>query len=80
VGGNYRQLGELAAGSAVELTGTIITPVAAPRGRMELNPFQNAIFLWEADQQHACTTYQPLLQTSLMVPAVGKVRRALAAL
>ena len=80
VGGKYRQLGELAAGSAVELPGTIITPFAAPRGRMELNPFENALFLWEADQQHACTTYQALLQTPLMVPAVGKVKRALAAL
>ena len=47
---------------------------------MELNPFENALFLWEADQQHACTTYQALLQTSLMVPAVGKVKRTLAAL
>jgi hypothetical protein len=47
---------------------------------MELNPFENSLFLWEADQQHACTTYQALLQTSLMVPAVGKVRRALAGL
>ena len=80
VGGNYRQLGELAAGSAVELMGTIITPFAAPRGQMERNSFENALFLWEAGQQHACTTYQALLQTSLMVPAVGKVKRAVAAL
>jgi len=62
VGGKYRQLGELALGSAVELAGTIITPFAAPRGRMDLNPFENALFLWEAAQQHACTTYQALLQ------------------
>jgi hypothetical protein len=80
VSGKYRQLGELALGSAVELPGTIISPLAAPRGRMELNPFENALFLWEAAQQHACTTYQALLQTPLMVPAVGRVKRTLAAL
>jgi hypothetical protein len=34
----------------------------------------------EAAQQHACTTYQALLQTPLMVPAVGSVKLALAAL
>ena len=54
VGGKYRQLGELAAGSAVELPGTIITPSAAPRGRMELNPFENALFLWEAGRSTTC--------------------------
>jgi hypothetical protein len=80
VGGKYRQLGEPALGSAIELPGTIITPVAAPRGRMERNPFENALFLWEAAQQHACTTYQALLQAPLMVPAVGRVKRTLAAL
>jgi hypothetical protein len=37
-------------------------------------------FLWEAAQQHACTMYQALLQTPLVVPAIGKVKRALAAL
>jgi len=80
VAGKYVQLGELAVGSAVELTGTIIAPFGAHRGRRELNPFENALFLWEAAQQHACTTYQALLQTPLMVPAVGKINRALAAL
>jgi hypothetical protein len=80
VGGKYRQLGELALGSAVELAGTIITPFAAPRGRMELNPFENALFLWEAAQQHACTTYQALLQAPLMVPAVGRMKRTLTVL
>jgi triacylglycerol lipase len=80
VGGKYRQVGELALGSAVELPGTIITPFGAHRGRMELNPFENVLFLWEVAQQHACTTYQALLQTPLVVPAIGKVKRALAAL
>ena len=80
VGGQYCQLGELAIGSAIELPGTIITPIGAHRGRMELNSFEDALFLWEAAQQHACTTYQALLQTPLTVPAVGKVKRALAAL
>ena len=80
VAGKYSQLGELAAGSAIELPGTIITPFAAPRGRMELNPFENALFLCEAAQQHACTTYQALLQAPLMVPAVGRIKRTLAAL
>ena len=80
VSGKYRQLGELAAGSAVELAGTIITPFAVHQGRMELNPFENALFLWEAAQQHACTTYQALLQTPLTVPAVGRMKRTLAAL
>jgi hypothetical protein len=47
---------------------------------MALNPFEDALFLWEAAQQHACTTYQALLQTPLMVPAVARVKRALAAL
>ena len=77
VGGKYRQLGELAAGSAVELAGTIIARFAAPRGRTELNPFENALFLWEAAQQHACTTYQALLQTPFMVPAIGRVKQVL---
>jgi hypothetical protein len=80
VAGKYRQLGELAVGSAIKLPGTIIRPLGAHRGRMGLNPFENALFLWEAAQQHACTTYQALLQTPLTVPAVGRVKRALAAL
>jgi triacylglycerol lipase len=80
VGGKYCQLGEPAAGSAVELDGTVVTPLRAPRARAELNPFENALFLWEAAQQHACTTYQMLLQTPLMLPAVGKLKHALAAL
>jgi hypothetical protein len=36
--------------------------------------------LWEAAQQHACTTYQALLQTPLTVPAVGRLKQALATL
>jgi triacylglycerol lipase len=76
----YVQLGELAVGGVVELTGTIITPFGPRRGRLGLNPFENALFLWEAAQQHACTTYQALLQTPLMVPAVGKIKQTLAAL
>ena len=80
VGGKYCQLGEIAAGSAVELTGTVATPFGALRGRPELNPFENALFLWEAAQQHACTTYQTLLQTPLTLPAVGKLKHALAVL
>jgi hypothetical protein len=80
VGARYYQLGELAEGSAIELQGTIITPFGAHRGRMELDPFEDALFLWEAAQQHACTTYQALLQTPLTVPAVGRVKRTLAAL
>jgi hypothetical protein len=80
VAGKYVQLGELAAGSAVELTGTIITPFRAHPARLDLDSFENALFLWEAAQQHACTTYQTLLQSPLTVPAVGKVKRALAAL
>jgi hypothetical protein len=79
VAGKYVQLGELAAGSAVELTGTIITPFRVQPAR-DLASFENALFLWEAAQQHACTTYQTLLQTPFTVPAVGKVKRALAAL
>jgi Lipase (class 3) len=80
VSGKYRQLGDLAVGSAIELPGTIITPFGAQRGRMELNAFENALFLWEAAQQHACATYQVLLQTPLTVPAVGRIKRTLAAL
>jgi len=80
VGAEYCQLGEMAVGSAVELTGTLATPFGAPRGRPELNPFENALFLWEAAQQHACTTYQTLLQTPLTLPAVGKLKHALALL
>jgi triacylglycerol lipase len=80
VGAKYHQLGELAPGSAIELPGTLITPLGAHRGRLGLNPFENALFLWEAAQQHTCTTYQALLQTPLTVPAVGKVKRVLAAL
>jgi hypothetical protein len=80
VGGTYQQLGDPAAGSSIELQGSIIRPFSVQRGRMALNPFEDALFLWEAAQQHACTTYQALLQTPLMVPAVARVRRALAAL
>ena len=54
VAGKYCQLGEVAMGSAVELSGTIITPVGAHRGRLEPNAFENAVFLWETGQQHAC--------------------------
>jgi hypothetical protein len=79
VGGKYCQLGEAAAGSAVELDGTVVTPMRrAPQARAGLNPFENALFLWEAAQQHACTTYQMLLQTPLMLLAVGKLKHALA--
>ena len=80
VSGKYCQLGEIAAGSAVELTGTVVTPSGARQGRLGLNPFENALFLWEAGQQHTCTTYQMLLQTPLTLPAVGKLKHALAAL
>ena len=80
VAGKYCQLGELAAGSAIELSGTLITPFGAHRGRLEPNAFENALFLWEAGQQHGCTTYQALLQTPLTVPAVGRLKHALAAL
>jgi triacylglycerol lipase len=80
VGGQYCQLGESAVGSAVDLPGTIITPFGAHQGRLGLDPFEDALFLWEAAQQHACTTYQVLLQTPLMLPAIGRVKRTLAAL
>jgi hypothetical protein len=80
LGADYSQLGELAVGSAIELSGTVITPFGARRGRLGLNPFEDALFLWEAAQQHACTTYQALLQTPFTLPAVGRVKRALAAL
>ena len=80
VGGKYCQLGDIAAGSAIELIGTVVMPFGASRGRAELNPFENALFLWEAAQQHACTTYQTLLQTPLTVPAVGKLKHALTVL
>jgi Lipase (class 3) len=80
VAGKYCQLGEVAMGSAVELSGTIVTPFGATRGRLEANAFENALFLWEAAQQHACTTYQVLLQTPLMLPEVGRLKHAIAAL
>ena len=80
VGGQYRQLGDVALGSAVELSSTVITPLGAYRGRLKLNSFENAVFLWESAQQHACTTYQALLQTPFIVPAIGRVKRALTAL
>jgi hypothetical protein len=67
-------------GSAIELSGTIITPFGANRGRLEPHAFENALFLWEAAQQHACTTYQALLQTPLMLPEVGRLKQALTAL
>ena len=80
VTGKYCQLGELAAGSAIELSGTLITPFGAHRGRLKANAFENALFLWEAAQQHACTTYQALLQTPFTLPAVGRLNQALTAL
>jgi hypothetical protein len=76
----YTQLGDLATGSAIELSGTIITPFGAYRGRQEPNAFENALFLWEAAQQHACTMYQALLETPFTVPAVGRLKQALAAI
>ena len=79
VSGKYIQLGDLAMGSAIELSGRVIKPFDAQRGQLESNLLENALFLWEAAQQHACTTYQALLQTPLTVPAVGKVKRVLAA-
>nr|WP_294508684.1 lipase family protein [uncultured Rhodopila sp.] len=80
VGLSYRQLGDAAAGSAVELPGTLIPPFAQHRGRLELDPFEDALFLWEAAQQHACTTYQTLLQTPLTLPEAARVSRTLVAL
>jgi Lipase (class 3) len=80
VAGKYTQLGDLATGSAIELSGTIITPFGAQRGRQEPNAFENALFLWEAAQQHACTMYQALLEAPLTVPAVGRLKQALAAM
>jgi hypothetical protein len=80
VGTTYRQLGDAAAGSAIELPGTVVMPFAQHRGRLGLDPFEDALFLWEAGQQHACTTYQTLLQTPLTVPEAVTVRRTLAAL
>ena len=79
VAGKYVQLGELAVGSAIELDGTLVTPLGGYRGRLKPNAFENAVFLWEAGQQHACTTYQALLKTPLMVPAIGTLKQALAA-
>jgi hypothetical protein len=79
VAGKYCQLGEVAMGSAIELSGTLISPLGAYRGRLEPNAFENALFLWEAAQQHACTTYQALLQAPLTVPAVGRLKYTLAA-
>jgi hypothetical protein len=46
---------------------------------MEPNAFENALFLWEATQQHTCTTYQMLLETPFTVPAVGTLKQAVAA-
>jgi hypothetical protein len=80
VGTTYRQLGDAAAGSAVELAGAVIMPFAQDRGRLGLDPFEDALFLWEAAQQHACTTYQTLLKTPLTVPEAARVRRTLVAL
>ena len=48
VAGKYAQLGDLATGSAIELSGTIITPVDIYRGRQEPYAFENALFLWES--------------------------------
>jgi len=79
VAGKYTQLGELSVGSAIELNGTLVTPFGAHRGRLEPNAFENALFLWEAAQQHACTTYQTLLQTPLTLPAVGKLKQVVTA-
>jgi Lipase (class 3) len=75
-----RSAWDFATGSAIDLSGTIIPPFGAHRGRQEPNAFENALFLWEAAQQHACTTYQALLQTPFTVPAVGRLKQALAAL
>ena len=80
VAGKHCQRGELAMGSAIALSGTIIMPFGAHRGRVEPNAFENALFLWEAAQQHACTMYQALLQTPIMLPAVGRLKQALAAM
>ena len=79
VAGKYCQLGEVALGSAIELSGTLLTPFGAYRGRLEPKAFENARFLWQAGQQHACTTYQALLQTPLTIPAVGRLKYVLEA-
>jgi hypothetical protein len=80
IGTTYVQLGDLTAGSAIELTGTLVTPFDNRRGRLGINPFADALFLWEAAQQHACTTYQALLETPLTFVAAGNVRRTLVSL
>ena len=77
--GNIVSSATLQWAGAVELDGTVVTPLRARRVRPGLNPFENALFLWEVAQQYGCTTYQMLLQTPLTLPAVGKLKQALAA-
>jgi hypothetical protein len=46
--------------------------IANQRVALRVPAFENALFLWEAGQQHACTTCQTLVQTPLTVPALGR--------
>jgi hypothetical protein len=70
VRGKYVQLGEVAVGSAVELSGTIMTPFGAYRGRMKPNAFENALFLWEAAQQ--CLHYISGAVANTFDPSSGR--------
>ena len=58
VAGKYVQLGEVAVGSAVELSGTIITPFGAYRGHLQPNAFENAVFLWETGRWPSAPSYR----------------------
>jgi len=64
VAGKYYQLGEVAVGSAAELSGTIIIPFGAYRGRLEPNAFENALFygkpLNTMPARHIRLCYRPL--------------------
>jgi len=51
VAGKYC-LGELAVGSAIKLSGTIVTPFGAYRVAWNPIAFENALFLWRLPMKH----------------------------
>jgi hypothetical protein len=77
VGHNYVQLGSSTNGSAVELRGSFISPLGGTGARAAISPVGDALFLWEAVQQHHTTTYQQLLNLTPVSAVGAKVKRIL---
>jgi hypothetical protein len=72
VGNTYVQVGSVDDGTAIALPGHLIFLPA--RATAAITPLGDAVFLYEATQQHAGATYQVLLQAPVVPAAQAKLR------